>query len=269
MILTIDVGNSNTVIGGISEGEVKFVSRMETEQGRTEDQYAIYFREILSLYGFCKADFNGSIISSVVPPITIVFKGAVEKAIGLTPMLIGPGIKTGINIQTDNPAQVGADIIMCNLAARSLYKTAVIVVDMGTATTISATDKNGNFKGCAIMPGVSISKNALSKNTAQLQEIALGNPKKTIGTNTVESMKSGIVYGNACMIDGMVERFLDELLEDDVTIVTTGGHSKYITPYCKNNLLYNQNLLLIGLYIAYSMNTKKHPTGVVYPLGTI
>ena len=256
MILTMDVGNSNIVIGGVKDNKVKFVSRMATEQDRTEDQYAIYFREILSLYGFTKKDFFGSIISSVVPPITSVLRTAVYKAIGITPVIAGPGIKTGLNIQTDNPAQVGTDIIMNNLAAKSLYETAVIVIDMGTATTISATDRNSNFKGCAIMPGITLSLNALSKNTAQLQEISLENPKKTIGTNTIESMKSGIVYGNACMIDGMIDRFLFDLAEDEVTVVTTGGHAKYITHYCKKEILHNENLLLLGLYIAYNLNAK-------------
>ena len=257
MILTMDVGNSNIVIGGVLNNEVKFVSRMATEQGRTEDQYAIYFREVLALYEFSPDDFSGSIISSVVPPITNILAKAISKAIGLKPVIVGPGIKTGLNIQTDNPAQVGSDIIMNNVAARNIYKTAVIVIDMGTATTISATDKNGNCKGCAIMPGISLSLNALSKNTAQLQGISLEDPKKTIGTNTIESMKSGIVYGNACMIDGMIDRFLTELSDDKATVVTTGGHARYIAPYCKKKILHNENLLLLGLYMTYNQNTLR------------
>jgi type III pantothenate kinase len=255
MILTTDVGNSNIVIGGVLDGKVKFVSRMATDWSRTADEYAIYFREVLSLYEIPKKDFTGSIISSVVPPITSVLALAIKKAIGIEPIIVGPGIKTGLNIQTDNPSQVGADIIMNNVAAKTIYKTAVIVIDMGTATTISTTDQKGNFKGCAIMPGISISLKALSQNTAQLQGINLENPKKAIGTNTIDSMRSGVVYGAAAMCDGIIDRFLDEL-GCEATIVATGGHSKYIIPYCKKEIIYNENLLLLGLNYIYGGNKK-------------
>lgn len=255
MILAIDVGNSNIVIGAIQDDKVCFVSRMATEGGRTEDQYAIYFREIFRLYEVNEASLEGGIISSVVPPVTGVISKAVSRIIGKEPLVIGPGIKTGLNILIDNPSQLGSDIVVDNVAARHLYQTAVIVIDMGTATTISVTDANGNLRGGAIAPGVGISLNALSKNTAQLQGINLEHPKKVIGTNTVDSMKSGMVFGWASMLDGMIERFTEEL-GTPATVVATGGHAKYIIPYCKKDIIYNENLLMTGLNLVYRMNVK-------------
>lgn len=255
MILAIDVGNSNIVIGAIHENKVCFVSRMATEGCRTEDQYAIYFREIFSLYQMDGQSFEGGIISSVVPPVTGVIAKAVSKIIGKEPLIVGPGIKTGLNIIIDNPSQLGSDIVVDNVAARHLYQGAVMVIDMGTATTMSVTDEKGNIRGGAIAPGVGISLNALSKNTAQLQGISLEQPKKVIGTNTVDSMKSGMVYGWASMLDGMIERFSSEL-GTPVTVVATGGHAKYIIPHCKTNIIYNENLMLTGLNLVYQMNQR-------------
>lgn len=255
MILAIDVGNSNIVIGAIHQNEVCFVSRMATEGCRTEDQYAIYFREILRLYNMEETSFEGGIISSVVPPVTNVIAKAVSKLIGKDPLIVGPGIKTGLNILIDNPSQLGSDIVVDNVAARHLYKTAVIVIDMGTATTISVTDEKGNIRGGAIAPGVGISLNALSQNTAQLQGINLDSPKKVIGTNTVDSMKAGMVFGWASMIDGMIERILEEL-GTPATVVATGGHAKAIIPYCRKEIVYRENLLMTGLNLVYQMNVK-------------
>jgi type III pantothenate kinase len=229
---------------------------MATERNRTEDQYAIYFREIFALYGFNEKQFSGSVISSVVPPITSVLVNAVIKAAGITPLVVGPGIKTGLNIQIDNPAQLGSDFIMNNIAASALYGGAVIVVDMGTATTVSATDKNRVFKGTAIMPGLAVSLNALTSTAAQLFGISLENPGKTIGTNTAASMRSGVVYGAACMIDGMVARFREELNEE-ATVVATGGNSRFVVPYCKTEMIHNENLLIAGLEITYNMNAGR------------
>ncbi len=255
MILAIDVGNSNIVIGAIHQDEVRFVSRMATERCRTEDQYAIYFREILRLYQMEETSFEGGIISSVVPPVTNVIAKAVSKLIGKEPLIVGPGIKTGLNILIDNPSQLGSDIVVDNVAARHLYKTALIVIDMGTATTISATDEKGNIRGGAIAPGVGISLNALTQNTAQLQGINLENPKKVIGTNTVDSMKAGLVFGWASMIDGMIDRILEEL-GTPATVVATGGHAKTIIPYCRRKIVYQENLLMTGLNLVYQMNKK-------------
>ncbi len=255
MILAIDVGNSNIVIGAIHDNDVRFVSRMATEGCRTEDQYAVYFQEIFQLYGFDASSFEGGIISSVVPPVTGTVAKAVERIIRKKPLIVGPGIKTGLNITIDNPSQLGSDIVVDNVAARHLYGSPVIVIDMGTATTISATDSAGNLRGGAIAPGVGISLTALANSASLLQGISLENPKNVIGTNTVDSMKSGMVYGWASMLDGMVERICKEL-DTKPTVVATGGHAKYIIPYCHQEIVYYENLLLTGLYLVYQMNRK-------------
>ncbi len=262
MILAIDIGNSNIVIGAVDKNDVHFVSRMSTDRRQTEDQIAISFLEILTLYRMEKVEFEGCIISSVVPQLNAAFKEAVKKAVGIEPIFVGPGIKTGLKINTNNPSQLGCDLVVDNVAAKALYNTAVIVIDMGTATTISVTDIDNNFIGCAIMPGVTISLNALTTNASLLQGISLDNPKKTIETNTTDCMKSGIIYGSACMLDGMIDRFISELSEkgikkEDISIVATGGHSKYIIPYCKHKINYEKNLLLTGLYIIWENNQKE------------
>lgn len=262
MILAIDIGNSNIVIGAVDNKNVHFVSRMSTDRRQTEDQLAISFLEILTLYRMKKENFDGCIISSVVPQLNGAFFEAVKKAIGIEPIFVGPGVKTGLKINTNNPSQLGCDLVVDNVAARFLYKTAVIVIDMGTATTISVTDNDNNFIGCAIMPGVTVSLNALTNNTALLQGISLDNPKNTIETNTTDCMKSGIIYGNACMLDGMLDRFLSELSQkgikkEEITIVATGGHSKYIVPYCKHKIHYEKDLLLTGLYVIWENNRKE------------
>ncbi len=262
MILAIDIGNSNIVIGAVEKNKVHFESRLSTDRRQTEDQLAISFLDILTLYRVDREAFDGCIISSVVPQLNQAFSGAVKKVVGITPVFIGPGVKTGLKINTNNPSQLGSDLVVDNVAARALYNTAVIVIDMGTATTISTTDSNNNFLGCAIMPGVTISLNALTNNTSLLQGISLDNPKKAIETNTTDCMKSGIIYGNASMLDGMLDRFINELSEkgikkEEITIVATGGHSKYIIPYCRHNIVYEKNLLLTGLYIIWENQNKE------------
>lgn len=253
MILAVDIGNSNIVIGAIDSGEILFISRLETNHNRLEDEYATYIKGILELYGVDKKAFEGAIVSSVVPPLSDVLAHAVKKLIGIEPMILGPGIKTGLNIRTNNPGQLGSDIVANNVAALELYKGPVIVIDMGTATTVSASDESSTFLGCAIMPGVTTSLNALTKKAALLQEISYYAPEHVICQNTADCMRSGIVYGTASMVDGMVDRFLSEL-KTDAKVIATGGHAKYILPHCKNKIIYDPNLLLSGLYIIYNKN---------------
>jgi len=262
MVLAVDIGNSNVVVGTVHKTGVSFVERISTDHGKTDLEYAMAIKAILDLHDIKTSEIKGCIISSVVPPVTAVVSKALEKLTGESALVVGPGIKTGLNIRIDNPAQLGSDLVVDNVAARALYKTAVIVIDMGTATTISATDAENNFIGCAIMPGVTVSLNALTTNTSLLQGISLDNPKKTIETNTTDCMKSGIIYGNACMLDGMLDRFLNEMEEkgikkEEITLVATGGHSKYIIPYCKHKISYEKNLLLTGLYIIWENQNKE------------
>lgn len=253
MILALDAGNSNIVIGGILKGEIVFISRIATDHGKTEDQYAITLNDIFHLYGARPENFSGAIISSVVPPLTGILQNAVEKLIHKTPLVVGSGLRTGLNIRTNNPAQLGSDIVANNVAALEKYTRPVIVIDMGTATTISCSDEEGVFLGCSISPGVSISLNALSKRTAQLPEINLDYAGKVMGRNTPDCMKAGIIYGNAAMLDGMISRFLAELGRP-ATVVATGGHARYIVPHCRQEIIYNPKLLLEGLYFIYQKN---------------
>lgn len=255
MILAVDIGNSNIVLGAIDGRTIRFISRMETSVNRLEDEYATYILGILQLYGIDKKELDGAIISSVVPPISAVLKNAVEKLIGKIPLMLGPGLKTGINIRTDNPSQLGCDIVANNVAALELYGGPVIVIDMGTATTVSVSDEHRNFLGCAILPGITTSLNALTQKAALLQAISFDAPTRVIGTNTQDSMRSGIIFGTAAMVDGMVERFCAELGKD-IPVIATGGHARYIVPHCRKQIRLDPNLLLLGLAILYDKNTE-------------
>ncbi len=255
MILVLDIGNTNIVVGCLDEKQTYFVSRLATDRNKTEDEYAIQLKNILELYDVTPTELAGSIISSVVPPITSAIKSATTKLIKKTPLIVGPGIKTGLNIKIDNPAQLGSDLVVDAVAALAEYKTPLIIIDMGTATTISVLNEQGHYLGGTIIPGVKISQEALTSRTSQLPSIALDAPPKVVGTNTIDCMKSGLVYGNASMIDGMIER-INEELGAQATVVATGGLSKSIIPHCKQTIIYDDYLLLKGLRHLYYKNTK-------------
>lgn len=253
MLLALDVGNTNIVLGCIENDEIIFTARMSTDRKQTADQYAVLIKNILELYSVKAEDIDGSIISSVVPPVLNALKGAVRLCFGVEAMVVGPGVKTGLNILMDNPAQVGSDLIVNAVGAIKEYKAPILVFDMGTATTISAIDKDKNYIGGSILPGVKISLETLSSSTAQLPAINLDKPKRTIGKNTIECMRSGVIFGNAAMVDGMIERFEEELGEK-ATVIATGGIAKFIVCHCKNDIVYDKNLLLKGLNILYKKN---------------
>ncbi len=256
MILAIDIGNTNIVLGVTDDsGRTVLSSRIKTDTSRTADQYAIDIKNILELYKTDAESIKGSIISSVVPPVLNALKSAVKTVAGIDPMIIGPGIKTGLNILMDNPGQVGSDLIVTAVAAINKYKPPVIVIDMGTATTIVAVDKNKNYIGGCICPGVRTSLNALSGKAAQLPFISLDSPKRAIGKNTIDCMKSGIIYGSAAMVDGMINYFEEEI-GMKTTRVATGGIASSIIPYCKNEIIISENLLMDGLFIIYNRNKK-------------
>ena len=256
MILALDMGNTNIVLGGIDENKIHFVSRVVTDRKKTEDEYAVIFSSILNMYSIDRKEITGAIISSVVPPLVNIIKEAVEKMIGITPLIVGPGVKTGINIKIDNPAQLGCDLVVGAVAATHEYPAPLIIIDMGTATTIAAIDKDSTYRGGVIVPGVVVSQESLSSKTSQLPRIGLDKPAHVIGKNTIECMRSGLVYGNASMIDGMIDR-VEEELGMKATVVATGGLSKFIIPYCKHDdIIYDDDLLLKGLWIIYSKNTK-------------
>lgn len=256
MILAIDIGNTNIVLGCIKSDDICFTARISTDRRRTSDQYAAEIKMILELYNVDLSKVKGCIISSVVPPVLNYVKEAVMLIAGVEPIVVGPGLKTGLNILMDNPAQVGSDRIVNAVAALSMYEPPIIVVDMGTATTLCVIDKYKNYIGGAIIPGVNVSLNALSANTAQLPSISLEEPKRPIGKNTIESMRSGVVLGTASMLDGMIKRFEDELGQEAVKLAT-GGLSKFIIPHCEKKIIYDENLLLKGLNILYYSASKR------------
>lgn len=253
MILAIDIGNTNIVIGGFLNDELTFVSRIATNVTETEDEYAGKIRNVLEFYNVDKSNVQGVIISSVVPPLNTVMKKAIKLIYGVEPIMVGPGIKTGIKIHCDNPASVGADLICACVAAHYIYGSPSIIVDMGTATKIMLMDKDGAFSGASIIPGVNIGLKALASGTAQLPQISLEAPKSVIGKNTVDCMLSGVVYGNASLIDGMLDRYMEEI-GDDFRIFATGGLSESIIPHCKHDITIDADLVLKGLNILYKKN---------------
>lgn len=255
MILAIDVGNTNIVLGGIENNKVDFICRISTDKKKTEDEYAVQIKTLIEINGSSAESFSGGIISSVVPQLNEILKIAVRKVTGHVPLIVGPGIKTGLNIKIDNPAQLGSDLAVGAVAAIALYPKPLMVIDMGTATTICVVDKDSCYRGGIIAPGVMVSMESLTKNTAQLQSIGLYPPKKTIGTNTADCMRSGLVFGNASMIDGMIDRMSEEI-DGTPTIIATGGLAKSIVTYCRHDIIINDELLLIGLQIIYDKNTQ-------------
>ncbi len=256
MLLTIDLGNTNITMGAYEGDRILFVSRLATDKAKTKDQYAVELNSIFGLYGLPPNGFRGAIIGSVVPELTMEMCEAVETVTGKKPVLLGPGTKTGLNILTDNPAHVGADLVAGAVAAAAKYPLPCLVVDLGTATKISVVDKSGSFTGCTISAGVAISLDALARRASQLPNISLTAPPRVIGKNTVDSMQSGTVYGTAAMIDGLCARIEDELGMKAGTVVATGGLSRDIVKNCRREILFNAELVLEGLKIIYEKNSK-------------
>ena len=255
MILAVDIGNSNIVIGGIQEMEILFEARLRTDATKTSDEYCIDLKMILEVYKVEASALEGAIISSVVPQVLNSMKTAVKKLTGHTALVVGPGLKTGLNIKIENPAQTGADLVVASVAALREHKAPIIVIDMGTATTVTAMDETGAFIGGSICPGVKISLDALTERTALLPGLQLDQPKRAIGRNTIDCMRSGIMLGTACMLDGLIERFEEEL-GSKATVVATGGIAKFIIPMCRTPIVYDKDLLLKGLAILYRDNTR-------------
>lgn len=256
MILTIDVGNTNTVIGGFDENdELLFESRISTDRSRMADQYAITLVDILHLYHHQADEIEGAILSSVVPPVTVQIKAAVEKVCGVRVMTVGPGLKTGLNIRIDEPASLGADMAAVAVGAKEHYPLPAIVIDLGTATKILAVDKTGAFLGGIIAPGVKISIEALASRTASLPLISITDDpmKACIGTNTIDCMRSGLLNGTAYMVDGFIEHFEQEIGEK-CTVIATGGFSAVIKPLCKKDFILDKNLIMTGLLDIYKKN---------------
>ena len=255
MILAIDVGNTNIVLGCIDEGKILNIVRIQTNDKCSAVEYAIKLKDILDLYGIDHGGFEGAIISSVVPPLTHALQEAVRLLIGVDAVVVGPGMKTGMNVRIDDPGTLAGDLVVGSVAAMNCYGTPCIVLDMGTATTMVVIDDKGCYLGGAILAGVKLSLSALAEGTSLLPDISISAPKKCIATNTVDSMRSGAVYGTAAMIDGMVERMEAEL-GMECKIIATGGLAPFITPLCKREVICDNDLLLKGLWILYQKNKK-------------
>lgn len=256
MILTIDVGNSNIVIGVVDGERIVFEARIRTDATKTSDEYSVDIKNILDIYGIDRKAIEGGIIASVVPQVLNSLQTAVKKLTGKTCLVVGPGLKTGLNIRLENPSQTGADLVVGCVAALREHKPPMIVVDMGTATTMVVLDKDGALVGGCICPGVKISMDALTERTALLPGLQLDQPKKAIGRNTIDCMRSGIMMGTACMLDGMVER-MEQELGYKTTVLATGGIARFVLPMCKTPVIYDKDLLIKGLAALYRDNSKK------------
>ena len=255
MILAIDIGNTNIVMGCLEGEKILFTERISTDHSKTALEYAILFKNVLDIHRVCTEQIEGCIIDSVVPPITTHIADAIEKIVKVQPVIVGPGLKTGLNILMDNPAQVGADLIVGAVAGIHDYPCPLILIDMGTATTICVIDEDKNYIGGMILPGLKVSLDSLTSRTSQLPRISLDPPKRIIGKNTIESMKSGILYGSAAMIDGMVDRIWNELGKK-TTVVATGGLSGSIIPLCTHDIILDDGILLKGLRYIYDKNRQ-------------
>ena len=253
MILAVDMGNTNIEVGCIDDENIHFIERVSTDIRKTELEYAVLIKTILEIHHIETTQIDGSIISSVVPPLTHIVKTALKMILRQTPMVVGAGLKTGLNIKMDNPGQMGADLVVDSVAGMNCYGSPLIIVDMGTATTISVVDSGNNYIGGVILPGVNVSLESLVTETSQLPRISLATPKKVIGKNTIDAMKSGIIFGQASQIDGMIDRFEDEL-GFKAAAVATGGLAKVIIPHCRRKIILDNDLMLKGLKIIYDKN---------------
>lgn len=255
MILAIDVGNTNIVLGMIENGEILNVVRIHTDLRETGTEYAIKLRQVTDFYGIDLKSFEGAIISSVVPPVTESLRLAVESLIGKKPLIVGPGMRTGMNVRIDDPSTMAGDLVVGSVAAIACYGAPLIVIDMGTATTMVLIDNEGSYRGGAIIPGIKLSYGALSSGTSLLPDIAILPPKKVIATNTVDSMRSGAVYGTAAMLDGMIDR-MEKEIGYPCAVVATGGLARTVVQNCSRDIIYDADLLLKGLWVLYDRNRK-------------
>lgn len=258
MILAIDIGNTNVTVGGIDDEKIHFLARLATIRDKTEDEYAINLKDIFEIHQFSPRNIEGAIVSSSVPQLESTFSQAIKLLTGRSPLIVGPGIKSGLNIRIDNPAQLGADLAVGAVAALEAYELPLIIFDLGTATTVSVIDRKRSFLGGLIFPGVLVALDALSSKTSQLPRVAVEAPKSVIGTNTIESMKSGAIFGNASMVDGIIER-IEEELGEKATIVATGGIAHRIVPHCRRkDIILDDDLLIKGLLTIYRKNSGQH-----------
>lgn len=255
MILAVNIGNTNITLGAVKGKTIVFEARLRTDSTKTSDEYAIDIQMLLAMHRVAIPEIEGSIISSVVPQVFNAMKTALGKLFAKNVLVVGPGIKTGLNIRIDNPAQTGADLVVGCVAALKLQKPPLIVINMGTATTLMVLDKTGALIGGSICPGIRVSMEALTQRAALLPGLQLNQPKRTIGRNTVECMRSGIMVGAAAMLDGMVQR-MEEELGEKTTVIATGRIGSFVVPLCKTPIRYERDLIIQGLASLYWDNVR-------------
>jgi type III pantothenate kinase len=254
MLLVVDVGNTHTVLGLYEERDLVHDFRIESSKGRTLDEYHVLLRSLLDVAEVERDEVAAAIIASVVPAVTDTLTRAVALAFGLDPLVVGPGIKTGMPILYENPREVGADRIVNAVAAFELTARAVIVVDFGTATTFDVISQKGEYLGGVIAPGIQISADALFARAAKLPRVEVAKPPRVIGRNTIHSMQSGIVYGYVGLVDGMVDRIRAEL-GYETAVLATGGLARLVEPESRTIEKVEEFLTLLGLRLLYERNT--------------
>ncbi|MBO4494959.1 MAG: type III pantothenate kinase [Clostridiales bacterium] len=254
MVLAFDIGNTHMFLGGFSGKKILFTELISTNRSSTALEYMSLLQTTLKVHGLEKEPIDGAIISSVVPTVTATVTATIERFFGITPIVVGPGVKSGLKIRIDNPAQLGSDLVVCAVAGIKEYPVPQINIYMGTATTISLIDSSKTFLGTTISAGMGVASEALSDRTSQLPCVALETPKKVVGTNTVDSMRSGVVFYTASAIDGMIER-IEEEYGEPCTVVVTGRYAPRILPHCKHKLIHDPDLILKGLMEVYAKNT--------------
>ena len=255
MLLAIDIGNSNISVGLFGKGrDLKFLASIDTDSRKTADQISIDLMNLFTLYHYNYQDVTGAIFCSVVPPLNFMMSKALTRLLGKPPMMVGPGVRTGLNLRMENQVQVGADIVADAVGALEPFEPPIITIDMGTATTIGVIDAQRNYVGGMLLPGVNVSLEALSRRAAQLPAISLQHPKAVIGKNTEDCMRAGIVYGTAGMLDGIIERIRGEFGGREISVVATGGNAPVIVKYCKTPIVYDKFLLMNGLWAIYQKN---------------
>ena len=255
MILALDVGNTNIVAGVIENGDILDTVRLATDAKKTSYEYAVELKLLLGFKGRNPDDFEGTVISCVVSPLTNVLNDAAKMLFRREALIVGKGIKTGLDIRIDDPGQIGADLVVGSVATKAAYPVPAIMIDMGTATTVCALDAEGRFIGGAIAPGLNLSMQALAEKTSQLPHVALDPPEKCIGTNTITCMQSGAIYGTASMLDGLIDR-MEQEIGSVATIVATGGLAGRVAHVCRREIIVDDDLLLKGLWIIWTKNIK-------------
>ncbi len=255
MILTIDAGNSSTSVGLFDGGTLVFTGSLETSIHRSRDRCALDLLGLFQLYGADIHAVEGTAVSCVVPPLEAALCGAVELLTGRRPLLIGPGVRTGLDIRADLHGQLGSDIVASSVAVAADCPSPAIVVDFGTATTVSLL-RGRVFEGCAILPGVRLGLEALAEHAAALPHISLEAPPGPLGHNTIDAMRAGVLYGHAGAVEGMIARYERACGEPVASVVATGGNAPLVLPHCARPIVYDPHLLLTGLALLYEKNLE-------------